>query len=306
MKAITYLLVFLLTIVVKGQNSEDLDKLLWKRVQNCYSLFEDENEDGVPDYNEIDDSKNGYLRVWGSYPTCGCECNSIVGAYKNSHGDYMLLQKEEFFCDWNKSISSNKDMDEILPENFDINVFSESKSIENSKYAVFFLDVEIPRIGTDTKFTLKLIPFGILKEEEGSAITKSYSQYNLEKEGQSIAPRLIHEIKSMVTKMTNQKTLSYLLKKEYDSININDKRYIKHKILGGDSSGSFESFDDLTEQLNILKNAYDIYSRLDYMSVLMQWNKGKGRFEIKSMCDKPKNLSFKEFILANEYWTPIC
>jgi len=270
-------------------------------------LFEDVNEDGVPEYNKIDDVKNGYLKVFGDWPTCGCSCNSTVGAYKDVKGSYTLLQKEEFLCEWKKEISSNKELNKILPENFGIHLFSNKEEIHsNSEYAIFFLDIDIPRTGTETKFTLRLIPFGILKKQSNSIITYGYSQENPEKDGWNSQVELISEIKYMVTKMVDQNTISFLLKKEYDSINIDDKKHIEQKIIGQDSWGYFKSFDELAEKLIILKNAYDVYAQLDFMSVLMRWDKEKGRFQIKSKSDKPKNMSFKEFLLENVFWEPIC
>lgn len=306
MRTSIYLFVFLLPLYAVSQNSINLEKKMWQRVQSCYSLFEDFNEDGVPEYNKTNDVKNGYLKVFGDWPTCGCSCNSTVGAFKDINGSYTLLQKEEFLCEWKKEISSNKKLDEILPENFDLHAFSNKKIQSYSEYAIFFLDVEIPRFGTDTKFTLKLIPFGIFKKQQNSIIAYEYSQSNPEKDGWHSQAELISSIKYMVSKMVDQNTIPFLLNKEYNNINITDKNYIEQNVIGNDSWGGFESFDELTKKLIQLKNAYDIYCQLDYMSIMMQWNKEIGRFEIKYKSDEPKNLSFKKFLLENKFWGPMC
>ncbi|WP_293289662.1 DUF413 domain-containing protein [Allomuricauda sp.] len=285
---------------------KSLSHQLWERVKDCQALLDDTDNGEKLDFNKIDDSKNGYLKIWGSYPTCGCTCSSTVGAYRDIHGGYTFLQKEESSCDWRKSISSNKDLAVILPDSFDIRVFSKSQALIKPKYALFFLDVEIPRFGTDTKFTLKLIPFGILKPEENSLITYNYSEYNIGKEKNAIAPKFIQNLKHIVAKINDGKTLMHLLNKNYDSINPNDKKYIEQNVLGKASSNRIKSLDELTETLILLKNAYDVYSELDFMSVMMKWNKEKGRFEIKSKGDLPKPVSFKEFILENEFWVPVC
>ncbi|MFN3136123.1 MAG: hypothetical protein ACE37L_00440 [Allomuricauda sp.] len=285
---------------------KSLSHQLWERVKDCQVLLDDTDNGEKLDFNKIDDSKNGYLKIWGSYPTCGCTCSSTVGAYRDSKGGYTFLQKEESSCDWRKSISSNKGLAEILPDSFDIHVFTKSPSLIKSKYAIFFLDVEIPRFGTDTKFTLNLIPFGILKPEENSWITYNYSEHNPEEEKNSIAPQFIQDVQRMVIKITDDSTLIHVLNKDYDSINPNDKKYIEQNVLGKDSSNRIKSLDKLTETLILLKNAYDVYSELDFMSVMMKWNKEKGRFEIKSKSNRPKTVSFKEFILESEFWVPVC
>ena len=298
-------LIFLSGTWVFPQN-KTLSEQLWERVENCHTLLHDLAVDGDIDFNKIDDSNNGYLKIWGSYPTCGCTCSSTVGAYRDSKGSYTFLQKEESSCDWRKSISSNKDLAEILPDDFDISVFSKNPVSKKCTYAAFFLDVEIPRIGTDTKFTLNLIPFGILKPEENSWITFNYSEHNPEEEENSIAPQFIQDVQRMAIKITDDATLIHLLNKDYDSINPNDKKYIEQNVLGKDSSGQIKSLDELTEKLLLLKNAYDVYSELDFMSVMMKWNKEKGRFGIKSKSNRPKTVSFKEFILESEFWVPVC
>lgn len=294
------LLLFVLPYIVVCQNKANLEKQLWERVQNCYSLFEP-NENGILEYNKIDDSKNGYLGVWGSFPTCGCTCSSTIGAYKDNNGIYTFLQKEEFLCEYRKSISSNKDLDKILPENFGIHTFFEEELNINSKYAVFFLDVEIPRIGTDTKFALRFIPFGTFQELNGSVISYDYSQ-----EYENTSVHYIKKIEYMARTIIDDNTLTHLLKKDYENIHMVDRKFIETKVIVPGSWENFESFEELSEKLSILKNAYDIYSQLDFMTILMQWNKEKARFEVKSKIDGPKTITFKEFILEHEFWEPIC
>ena len=137
-------------------------------------------------------------------------------------------------------------------------------------------------------------------------ITYNYSEHNPEEEKNSIAPQFIQDVQRMAIKITDDATLIHVLNKDYDSINPNDKKYIEQNVLGKDSSGQIKSLDELTEKLLLLKNAHDVYSELDFMSVMMKWNKEKGRFEIKSKDDLPKPVSFKEFILKNEFWVPVC
>lgn len=110
----------------------------------------------------------------------------------------------------------------------------------------------------------------------------------------------------MARTIIDDNTLTHLLKKDYESIHVVDRKFIETKIIGPDSWENFESFDELSEKLSILKNAYDIYSQLDFMSILMQWNKEKARFQVKSKSDGSKTMTFKEFILEHEFWIPIC
>ena len=47
-----------LTHIVHGQSLKSLSNQLWDQVQNCASMYEDVDETGIIEYNElIDDSK---------------------------------------------------------------------------------------------------------------------------------------------------------------------------------------------------------------------------------------------------------
>ena len=49
--------------IVWQATAPPLDDLLWSRVEKCHSYFEDFTDDGIPDFDKIDDAKNGYLMV---------------------------------------------------------------------------------------------------------------------------------------------------------------------------------------------------------------------------------------------------
>ncbi|WP_222984947.1 hypothetical protein [Flagellimonas meishanensis] len=305
MKASFLLLSAFYSIAMFCQHDTNLSEALWARVQNCYSLFEDEDGNGIPDYNKIDDSQNGYLKVYGDWPTCGCSCTSTVGAYKDSNGDYCFVQQEVYTCEWKKSITSNRDLAEILPENFGIDTFSKEKVKHDSTRSMFYLEVEIPRVGTDTEFTLKLIPFGITIESS-SLITFGYSENHPEKKGWHSQAELLYKIKNLARLIDDDRTLDLLIKGEYDLIESSEMDYISQQMIGTDYWGQFESLEILSKKLKFLKSTYDIYFQLDFTTALMKWDRIKAKFEIKSLDNKPEKISFKEFLLLNYYWQPVC
>jgi len=94
MKIQTIILTLLFPALSFGQKSTSLSEQLWSRVKFCYDMFEDNDEDGKPDFKKIDDSKNGYLKIFGVTPPCGCACNATVGAYKQKDGKYSFLQSD--------------------------------------------------------------------------------------------------------------------------------------------------------------------------------------------------------------------
>ena len=88
MRIFIYLLAFsLISSNAIGQKTSSLKKQMWQYIEQCHSAIEaGEDTDMKPEI--IDDCSNGYLKVSGVWPTCGCGCSSIVGAYKKTDGSY--------------------------------------------------------------------------------------------------------------------------------------------------------------------------------------------------------------------------
>ncbi len=147
--------------MIKGSLKEEL----WREVWSCNSNFED--MDALDMRNVIDDTRNGYLRVWGEYPTCGCACNSTVGAYKDHDGFYTFLKEYTESCASMTHISSNRLLSEVLPEGFGMQTFIPSADkLPQTDIALFTLNVTIPRKGTDTNVALELLPLGMFYPSE--------------------------------------------------------------------------------------------------------------------------------------------
>jgi hypothetical protein len=290
---------FLLTISIGfSQSQKSLSELLWERVDACYNNFEDMNDDGKPDFEKIDDSQNGYLKVWGGYPTCGCTCSSTVGAYKNSKGEFIFLQSDEFDCQWKKENSSNKSMEEIMPDNFGVNSFSSQNVNDNLKSPAFFIEFEIPRVGTDTKVKIELVPFG-LKPSGSDPICYSYKQ---DPSLMNWTP--INSIKDIAKGITSDKTLEFIIVGDFENIASEDEKVISKSI--GLGFGKFKTKTDLQNTLKELRLAYDIYNQLDYNELILGWNRNESKFYIKDNGSKSSKQTFREFLIKNDYWSPKC
>ncbi|MDH5599053.1 MAG: hypothetical protein OEY34_08010, partial [Cyclobacteriaceae bacterium] len=74
--------------------TESLSDRLWAFVDGCYGAIYDEEYEDNGFSERVDDAKNGYVHISGSWPTCGCSCSSTAGAYKNEKGEYILLKNE--------------------------------------------------------------------------------------------------------------------------------------------------------------------------------------------------------------------
>ncbi len=281
-----------------GQTTNSLSEMLWNRVNNCYSKFEDYDDDGIPEYNKIDDSKNGYLKIWGGWPTCGCSCSSTIGAYKNSDGQYILLQSDNFSCSWERKVSSNRELVDVLPINFGLNNFFSGQITEKIESPIFFIDFEIPRIGTDTKVKIELVPFG-LKPDGDNLLCYEYIEY----QGYSNCKSL-YSIKEIAEEIQDIKTLDYLLAGDFNKISRFDNNLIL-KAIGTDDS-RFKSIEEIQKYLKQIKSIYNIYSKLETIELTLGWNRIESRFYIKETGTKPENISFRDFLIKNKYWSWMC
>jgi len=298
MKHFFYIILILIPIFGYGQTTSSLSKMLWSRVENCHSMFEDMNDDGKPDFEKIDDSKNGYLKISGGWPTCGCSCSSTVGAFKNQKGEYVLLQSDEVLCSWEKNNSSNKVLKDILPVNFGIKSFISQQIIDKVNKSIFYLDIEIPRVGTDTKVKIELIPFG-LKAEGNEIICYEYRENE-----QNSNCKSLYRLKDIANDIKDNNTIELLLSGDFDKISQTDNNVI-NKAIGNDFS-RFESKEEIQLYLIELKQIYDIYLMLESMELILGWNRQESRFFIKEKGDKPEKVTFKGFLSRNNYWSPMC
>lgn len=298
MKYMFRLLFFFIPLIGLGQTTNSLSEILWSRVKSCHSMFEDMDEDGIPDFDKIDDSKNGYLKISGSWPTCGCSCSSTVGAYKNQEGIYVILQSDKVLCSWERKISSNKVLKEILPSDFGINSFISQQIIEKPSYPVLFLDFEIPQIGTDTKVMIELVPFG-LKPDGNEIYCFEYKENNGYNNCKSI-----YRIRDIAKDIKDLKTLDYLLTGDFDKITPTDNNIVQKAI--GDDDSRFRSKEEIQRYLIELKKVYDIYLKLETTELILGWNRQDSRFYVKNKGGKTNNLTFKDFLIKNKYWSPMC
>lgn len=296
-RTITGAILLIMPFTGQGQTGP-LSEILWSRVKPCLSMFEDVNDDGIPDFDKVDDSRNGYLSISGGWPTCGCSCSSTVGAYKDDQGNYTILQSDQASCSWERTISSNRSLKDILPEGFGVSSFSSGEILTTSTGARFFVDFEIPRIGTDTKVKIELVPFG-LKPEGDELICYEYKQ-SIDRN----KPVSLSRLKDIAEDIQNTETLDLLLAGDLNSISSADNKVIL-KAIGNDDS-RFKSRDELRKALAELKETFDIYKRLDVSELILGWDKGRSKFYIKEKRTAGKYITFRDFLTNGEYWSPTC
>jgi hypothetical protein len=273
-----------------------LNDQLWTRVMTCYDMFEDSNEDGLPDFDKIDDAKNGYLKISGTWPTCGCSCNSTVGAYKNKKGTYTMLQSDGVTCSWERKISSDRNLIDVLPAGFGLENFSNQDLNSEILAPAFFFNFDIPRYGTETKVSIELVPFGLTPDGEDIHCF----EYKEDTENGNVISLL--SIRDIAEQIKNEKTLDYILSGEFDKILDVDMIAIERTF----DENFFTSIEDIREHLWTLKKIYNIYNKLEYTELTLDWNIENSRFYIKSKGKKAVKMSFRQFLKDGLYWNPIC
>ncbi len=120
----------------------------------CRANFDEET---LADAKQVNDLRNGYMSIEGSYPTCGCSCSSAAAAFKTEAGTYKFLAYNESGCDWTSELGG-KDWKDVLPTNIRAEFGWGLQSYEGD--AVFFLKAKLPRKGTGLELSLGLMPFG--------------------------------------------------------------------------------------------------------------------------------------------------
>src|SRR5690606_3926283 len=290
------ILVLLLLVCLNKLHAQDktLSKQLWEYVSDCYDAFD---EDTPPD-TIVDDTKNGYLHVEGEAPTCGCPCSSTVAAYKKHDQTYVFLSYHEEKCNFRRKVFSNYPLENILPKITIHDFLNTDYSPPKDTLATFILIPEIPQKGTLTKLILKQIPFG-LNEPSSKAITYTYSG----SDGKGITE--YYHIGDLIRNITNEKTLELIVEKQYDKINNEDMNTLKTYV---SESQNYKTIEKVSKDLSVKYNAYLLYRNLKYDTLILDFDKKKGVFNIKEklLVNFNPSIRFKEFLSSSPWVFAAC
>lgn len=233
---------------------------------------------------QIDDSsKNGYLHI--SNGLC-CKQERTVAAYKNTQNKYAIISQYHNDCDNSHEIVSNMDPRKILPKKL-LTIISKNQS----PYASFYLSLNLPKKGTDTKVYIKQIPLGLLVKSQNAITISISTQRSQQKELQAI--------KKIAQKIKDKQTITHLLNKDYKSIDNTDLKIIDETILAYKTTvvnPTINNKDDLCVALKELNQIYKTQLQNKYKSFILKWDRKKTKFLIKHETLLPKNEQSKSFI----------
>lgn len=275
-----------------GQNKTTLKSQMWQYIDDCHSTIVSSAMDSGLEPEVIDDSSNGYLKVSGSWPTCGCGCESTVGAYKTANNNYVFLITEYWNCNYKYRVRSSQQFQSIMPKGFGLSSFIDTIGINcPNRNRVFYLEVDIPRYGTETKFTIKLIPLGLLiicPNDLCLAIEQSWKEYNFKD---------LYYLKDIAESATA------ILKGDFDSMSEKDKKIIDAR---NDGATFQEKFKKVKDDMEFVYTRYQVYKRMKYKSLTMKWNAKEARFQVVKKEQADPVIDFKQFIADSEFWGTRC
>ncbi len=279
--------------------AQTLGETLWLKTKNCHQYFEDMDDDGEPDFDKVDDAKNGYLHVSGEWPTCGCGCDATIAAFKDAKGQYTYIQEQIWNCDWIHETKASRKIEEVFPANFGFHSFTGESKKYTASEAHFIVDPTIPQHGTDMKVEIKIVPFGLpVKYSDPLA----YVHKQPENPGNL---KSLYALEFIAKRVKDPQVFDHVRKGEYDKITAEDQKIIDDEI--GDSWGKFKDMDDLKAQVVKVYKVYEMAKKIKYQALVLGWDKAKGRFYIKSKEDnKIKYSSFLDFMKKAAYWAMLC
>lgn len=283
-------------VVLSSLSAQSLSEQLWKEAAPCHQAIEQGWDGEIQAATIIDDAADGYLKVEGSYPTCGCACGTTVGAYKDQKGQFTFLNYSLWTCDWTNTLMSNRPLKEVLPDKFSLREFApQYKIMKRGQPAVFFLNMEIPQKGTDTKVSLGLVPFGMDIREH--FLVYSYSEREM-----GLNHKSIPEIKIMAQNIQNPKSLELLMKGKEEDISAVDKAVMEETLADMDIYGLF----NLRAELEPLWFKYELYLSVEYDALILGWDRAAARFFIKERIPAGPKKSFLAFLAEAPYFVYMC
>ncbi|MFK7813602.1 MAG: hypothetical protein AB8B59_14005, partial [Maribacter sp.] len=211
MKSFLIIICLLLTSSLVAQKNALAD-MLWEEAGGRINI----SEDNGYEYEIIDDSKNGYLKVTLTSEGCGCYSETTIAAYKDHKGNYTTLKMYWDGCANQKQLSSNNNLISVLPKNIGLHTFLPDAGNHNDIKlpAFFYLEASLPQKGTDTQLNLKYIPFGIRVTGEDRIL--SFSGYGQQS---PISNYGYHSnLKEAIVKLTDSATFNYVVQNKQHKI----------------------------------------------------------------------------------------
>ncbi|QCX01905.1 hypothetical protein FGM00_17955 [Aggregatimonas sangjinii] len=299
MKDIVIAFCLLLSNVVLAQSSSLAD-MLWAEAGGRPLQMDSDKESRT---SITDDAANGYLRIFYEDEGCGCPFDTTVAAYKKANGEFAILKTYWDGCGDQRTFSANIDKAVLLPEDFGLQTFlpNSMKKAYDIDSAVFYLNVELPRNGTDTKIDLKFIPFGLHVEPTDQVLAHSYARNDDENGSNGV---YMEEIQDMLRKLSHEETITYILNREPDKIKKEDKGIVKR--LYGEGN-RYRSIEELSVPIAKLRAIYEIAKDVEYKSVVLGWNRDTARFYIKERIkNNTPEHSFLEFVRQFQFLRAVC
>ncbi len=294
-RSIQTVILIAICLNLRAQENKPLRQNLMEQVKSCKSMIEDWDNDGKRDFGEfIYDSESEYIRVSGSFPTCGCNCTSAARAYQTATKRRVYVSSFDWDCIWKKGISSTEKLDNLFPFDLEAIVFDTAVKQLKSANAFYYFDLSIPRKGSEIIANIRLIPLGI-KMPSAQRIVYEYS----ESSRFDYSGRLF-EIRSIIPNINSEEILKSLVSGKLLSLSSKEANRFKKLLEDNDITQS-----ELAETLDEIKKVYDLSRTLKYYTLILEWDVERARFHIKEKQTKEEE-TFLEFLKNSPKWMAMC
>lgn len=234
---------------------------------------------------------NGYLHVdTGPVPTCGCSYAATVVAYGRADG-YLMVSRRVDICSQNSELAAGRPLEELLP--FTLDMFYHPDRKPNRDHAYFYLDLELPREGADTRLIVRP---AFINRLTGPGPQSSFSPLAADSIDVYFWDELFLESKTDWNEAyPNSWTPSRW-----------DLDFWSRRIIWRNSDGQPALTPEQSDRLlSYLMRFYQEYRRLQYHSFILGWDRARGSFYIKEKVKAPP-LSFLDFLRGLPYYSPSC
>ena len=278
-----------------------VDKTLEPRLENCqpppdfipqFSDFPGPDYQGGPYF--IYDPENGFLHVDSGPIHDGCGCTNVItaAAYGRSD-DYVVIERHTGSCGPDIEMRASVPLEKLLPPEIVPEFFYQPGETPDRTRAYFYLDLEIPRESTDTRLTLKP---SFINDVPGSWASLSFSPLSEESHGHYFWDKMFIE----------SKTDWDMYRHSYLAPNRASIDFWSPAVIFHDHAGKPALSPEQTDQVfTHLLNFYKEYRKLKYQSIILGWDRDKGKFFIKEKIEVPPK-TFLDFLRGLPYYSPSC
>ena len=265
----------------------------------------------------LEDRANNFLFTHGDGPPCGCYRLTVSRAFPRKKGKTLVLGHAWRGCAEEDGIIASEPPASFLPPDLTPQSFlKESEIAGPEEFSLFILRLLPSRTGLTVTARLDPLPLGLLQPplqkgfrhtmdveypytERGDMLTfGAIALYG----GSKMDKALADESCDTLTGKDLEEAIAIAAALEKERIPDGPPRF-PLSISGKPSEYSLERFK---EEFRHALGVYRAVSKQAWRDIILQWNRDTGRFQIKRHARPIPPMTFREFMLRVDYYSPVC